>query len=517
MTSTPPIFERAKLGDAKAIASLLNRSLSPKGITAQANLKGNCLRVMLESLQVPPQAKVVQFVHQGLRKLQAEPIKTVTIYGRKTGQEFPAWYQDLDLSGEIPTQVSDATQPSELSNSLFVTSGASNATRNAVKTSNSTKEAKLPKRLSRVLVGFLWLWIAFNSLFVLYSLVWSTSRYIYKVLATADATGFVSYLVYYIVSGINWLWYPLESLTNGIAYITIVLFLVWLHRFHASLGRVFYPYPITPWGAVARFAIPFYSLWGIENVLKTLANHFKSRGGELIRWGAALKGWILWYYVFLIASNLMSRIYWDQVNNYREDELSPWFFLAKTGTTLVFSLVWLQIVRIMSKGMSKAISQSSGGGSAHDHPVSQKLDSLLRDFSIKAVIYGLLLDVIGTQFFNFIISFAYGFIVGITGTNPEPITPTLYSSESFIVVNLAVGLLFTLSGGFLTAHFAKKLELKHAFIMGASSAFFRWILSGFQVPNQYYAIGLLLTIPAALLGSYLYKSKFKTQNDQGRI
>lgn len=45
-----PIVERAKLGDAKAIASLLNRSLSAKGITAQANLKDNCLRVMLESL-----------------------------------------------------------------------------------------------------------------------------------------------------------------------------------------------------------------------------------------------------------------------------------------------------------------------------------------------------------------------------------------------------------------------------------------------------------------------------------
>jgi hypothetical protein len=111
MMRTRPILERAKLGDAIAFASLLNRSLSAKGITAQANLKGNYLRVMLESLQVPPQAKVVQFLHQGLRKLQAEPIKTVTIYGRKTGQEFPAWYQDLDFSCELPTQVSDATQP----------------------------------------------------------------------------------------------------------------------------------------------------------------------------------------------------------------------------------------------------------------------------------------------------------------------------------------------------------------------------------------------------------------------
>ncbi len=423
MTRTPPILERAKLGDAKAIASLLNRSLSPKGITVKANLKGNCLRVMLESLQVPPQAKVVQFVHQGLRKLQAEPIKT-------------------------------------------------------------------------------------------YSLVWSTSRYIYKVLDAADATRFVAYLVYYIVSGINSLWYPLESLTAGISYITIALFLIWLHRFHASLGRVFYPYPITPWGAVARFAIPFYSLWGIGNTLTTLANHFNSRGGELIRWGVSLKGWIPWYYVSLIASNGMSRIYWDQVRNYREEELSPWFFLAKTGTALVFSVVWLQIVRIMNKGMNQAISHSSSGGSAHHQPVAQKSESSLNNFSIKAVIYGLLLDVIGSQFFNFISSFAYGFIGGITSANPEQVTPTFFSYESLIVVNLVVGLLFTLSGGFFTAHLAKKLELKHAFVMGASSAFLSWIIAGFQVRNQYIAIALLLIIPAALLGGYLYKSKFKVQNSK---
>ncbi len=270
MTSTLPILERAKLGDAKAIASLLNRSLSPKGITIKANLKGNCLRVMLESFQVPPQANVVQFVHQGLRKLQAEPIKTVTIYGRKTGEEFPAWCQDLDLNSEMPMQVSDATQPSELSNSLFVKSGISNTTRNAVKISSSAKEAKLPKRLSRVLVGFLWLWIAFNSLFVLYSLVWSTSRYIYKVLDVADATGFVAYLIYYIVSGINSLWYPLESLTDWISYITIALFLVWLHRFHANMRRVFYSYPISlscqKIGIKTRFCYGgFFSILELDN------------------------------------------------------------------------------------------------------------------------------------------------------------------------------------------------------------------------------------------------------------
>ncbi|MEW6496049.1 MAG: hypothetical protein AB1589_26550 [Cyanobacteriota bacterium] len=50
--------------------------------------------------------------------------------------------------------------------------------------------------------------------------------------------------------------------------------------------------------------------------------------------------------------------------------------------------------------------------------------------------------------------------------------------------------------------------------MGASSAFLSWIIAGFQVRNQFFAIALLLTLLAAFLGGYLYKSKFNVQNSK---
>ena len=74
-----------------------------------------------------------------------------------------------------------------------------------------------------------------------------------------------------------------------------------------------------------------------------------------------------------------------------------------------------------------------------------------------------------------------------------------------MIVSLTIGLLFTLSGGFLTAHVAPRFELKHAFVMGAASVFLSLIISGFHVQNQYYAIAILLAIPAALLGGYLQR------------
>jgi len=60
-------LQLAKQGDPKAIASLINRQLQPKGITAKASLKDGFLQIMLESASVPKQQVMVT----GLRKLIA--------------------------------------------------------------------------------------------------------------------------------------------------------------------------------------------------------------------------------------------------------------------------------------------------------------------------------------------------------------------------------------------------------------------------------------------------------------
>ncbi len=88
--------ELAKQGNANAIARLITRSLKAKGIIARASLKDQCLRVMLESTQVPSQPAMVQFIRKSLMKLNAESIKTVKIYGKQIGQNVLAWSQEFD-------------------------------------------------------------------------------------------------------------------------------------------------------------------------------------------------------------------------------------------------------------------------------------------------------------------------------------------------------------------------------------------------------------------------------------
>jgi len=49
----------------------------------------------------------VAFVNQGLTRLEAAFIKQVKLYGRQTGEEFPAWSQDFELAAQpLPVVIS---------------------------------------------------------------------------------------------------------------------------------------------------------------------------------------------------------------------------------------------------------------------------------------------------------------------------------------------------------------------------------------------------------------------------
>lgn len=503
MMTQPSISELAKQGNPNAIASLITRSLSPQGITAKASLKGNCLRVMLESLQVPDQEKTVQFIHKNLTKLKIKSIKTVKIYGKQVEQDFPAWSNDFDLE----SQVSVEAKLPDFSDSIGVASEPSQK--------NCDSEAKLKdvsvlKRISQVLMGSLGLRISFDSLFVIYAIVWASSYYIYNIVDVADVTGILAYLIRILFTAVDSLWNPLEFTTIWVDRIAILIILVWLHRLHASLRTIFSEYPITPWGAIARFAIPFYSFWGIWNVLATLANCLKSQEGELARRGASLLRWLPWLYLSLITSNLLNQIYLLQLRHASQDDYSPWFFVVKNSASLFLSIVWLQIVRIISKAIAQAVNNNSKVLSAPLVEVGKLPVKSPKSFSIKAVIYGLLLDIIGTNAASFLIGIVTTTISAIAGTRPDDLTAPFSSSGSLFGVSLVIGLLFTMSGGFLTAHIAKKLELKHAFVMGSLSAFISLIVGSAQVQNEYQAMALLLTIPAALLGGYFRRISRKS-------
>lgn len=92
------IITLAKQGNIKAIAALINHTLQTKKINVvKISIKENCLQIMLEGEQVPPQQHLVNWLTQFLMKLNISLIKTVKIYGKEKDDEFPAWHQEVNL------------------------------------------------------------------------------------------------------------------------------------------------------------------------------------------------------------------------------------------------------------------------------------------------------------------------------------------------------------------------------------------------------------------------------------
>ncbi|MHC5832179.1 MAG: hypothetical protein ACYT04_93410, partial [Nostoc sp.] len=55
---------------------------------------------MLESFQVPEQESSVTFIRKLIIKLEAKPIKSVKIYGKRTGKTSVSWIDYLNLTPE---------------------------------------------------------------------------------------------------------------------------------------------------------------------------------------------------------------------------------------------------------------------------------------------------------------------------------------------------------------------------------------------------------------------------------
>lgn len=96
-TSQPSSLQLAKQGDAAAIADLMNQSL-PKGTTAKVSLKEGCLKVMLESVEVPEQQTCTEFIRRGITGLNATTIQQVKVYGREIGEDFPSWQEAFEIA-----------------------------------------------------------------------------------------------------------------------------------------------------------------------------------------------------------------------------------------------------------------------------------------------------------------------------------------------------------------------------------------------------------------------------------
>jgi hypothetical protein len=95
----PSLLELAKQGNSKAISALLNQQLKDQGIRSRVTLKDGCLYVLLQSpQQAPDRFAMVNFVRVKIVNLESAMIQRAIVYGRKVGEEQPAWSQELTIA-----------------------------------------------------------------------------------------------------------------------------------------------------------------------------------------------------------------------------------------------------------------------------------------------------------------------------------------------------------------------------------------------------------------------------------
>jgi uncharacterized protein (DUF697 family) len=106
--------ELAKQGEINAIAALLNRSFEPKGVTAKAAIKKDCLHIIVEAAQTPDKQDSIATIRDAIANLQLDAIDTVTVYGRQIGDDIPDWHQKflrVDLSASFATKEAKGEAP----------------------------------------------------------------------------------------------------------------------------------------------------------------------------------------------------------------------------------------------------------------------------------------------------------------------------------------------------------------------------------------------------------------------
>lgn len=80
------------------LTALMNQALQPRGITAKANLREGCLQVMFEADPVPDEQQMGNFMNRVLQRVKPGAIGQVQLYGRRAGDEFPAWSREFAVA-----------------------------------------------------------------------------------------------------------------------------------------------------------------------------------------------------------------------------------------------------------------------------------------------------------------------------------------------------------------------------------------------------------------------------------
>ncbi|MBP0018958.1 MAG: GAF domain-containing protein [Cyanobacteria bacterium SBLK] len=121
------LFQKAKQGNPKAIALLLNEKLNPKGMDSRIDRRERTLRIFLEGAQLYKPDKLFSWLRKQMVALKPGGIERVTIRGLATGKHKTLWTQGFQFERLSPT--SSGRQPSLSISKILVASARPHTTK----------------------------------------------------------------------------------------------------------------------------------------------------------------------------------------------------------------------------------------------------------------------------------------------------------------------------------------------------------------------------------------------------
>ncbi|NMG60478.1 hypothetical protein E1H12_18650 [Geitlerinema sp. P-1104] len=145
------IFTRARQGHPDALAALMNHSLQAKQITVSVSVQGQSLVAIATGQTAPDRAFMVNFICRGLRKLEADSIRKVTIVGYLNGGTLPLWRETIQLDSPDSEDILPP-EPAPLSPNPLPPSGPPSAPRlpQSLTPASSRRRRQPPTLVSRL-------------------------------------------------------------------------------------------------------------------------------------------------------------------------------------------------------------------------------------------------------------------------------------------------------------------------------------------------------------------------------
>jgi len=217
-TEQPSLKQRAKQGDAEAIATLLNFGLQHKKMTAKVSQKTNGLQVVVMAAEVPDETVATTLISRELKNLKSDAIEIVKIYGKRTGDEVPAWSKEIELIGQAPptspNPALSANSDREHQIAKVTESGASLQTKENLKNSKNKKNSsgikiKRWQKIVLIVIAFFIIPLLFGEVLRSFFLFWGF----------AALTGYIA-----VTKKRNFaLWFCLGFAFNILSLIVIIL------------------------------------------------------------------------------------------------------------------------------------------------------------------------------------------------------------------------------------------------------------------------------------------------------